>query len=195
MFATAVQIATPIIAGVRHDQLDLPTTCGGFDVKGLLDHLVSVLNRVTAFGTGESESAKDGRNDDWAAHWQVLADKCDAVWSDDALLGRDIVLPWTTMTGAEMLATYAAEITTHTWDLATPTGQHPAWDDAVCQLGLDAMRRELPMADRTPMWESFRANIPAGAEFQFDAPFANAVAVSSNASLIDLLVAWSGRRP
>ena len=29
------------------------------------------------------------------------------------------------MTGAEMLAMYVSEITTHTWDVATATGQHP----------------------------------------------------------------------
>jgi hypothetical protein len=33
------------------------------------------------------------------------------------------------------------------------------------------------------------------ANMQFDAPFANAVAVSTDAPLIDQLVAWTGRQP
>ena len=117
----------------------------------------------------------------------------DDAWSDDAKLDQTVVLPWATMTGAEMLAMYVSEITTHTWDIAKATGQHPEWDDAVCQLALDAMHRDLPMADRTPMWEAFKATAPAN--FQFDPPFANAVAVGADAPLIDQLVAWTGRQP
>ena len=120
----------------------------------------------------------------------AAADAVDDVWSDDALLDTTVVLPWATMTGAEMLAMYVSEITTHTWDLANATGQSPKWDDAVCQLSLDTMHRDLPMADRTPMWEAFKATMPAN--MQFDAPFANAVAVGTDAPLIDQLVAWTG---
>ena len=97
------------------------------------------------------------------------------------------------MTGAEMLATYVSEITTHTWDLATATGQQAQWDDEVCRLSLETMHRELPLADRSPIWEAFRANAPAN--IQFDAPFANAVAIGTDAPLIDQLVAWTGRQP
>jgi uncharacterized protein (TIGR03086 family) len=199
LFGAAVQIAVPTIAGVRHDQLDLPTPCAGFDVKALLAHLVLVLHRVAALGRGEAAFAADTLGDpvvehvDWVAEWHAAAADVDAACSDDALLERAVVLPWATMTGAEMLAMYVSEITTHTWDLAKATGQQPTWDDAVCQLALDAMHRNLPMADRAPMWESFLANAPAG--FQFEAPFANAVAVASDAPLIDRLVAWTGRRP
>jgi len=71
--------------------------------------------------------------------------------------------------------------------------QRPEWDDDVCRLALDAMHRDLPMADRAPMWEEFKAHAPAN--FQFDAPFANAVAVSVDAPLIDQLVGWTGRQP
>ena len=158
-----------------------------------------VLHRVATLGRGEEAFAPGSLGDPSAAHvdyeadWLAAADAVDDVWSDDDLLHSKIVLPWATMTGADMLAMYVSEITTHTWDIATATGQHPKWDDAVCQLALDAMHRDLPMADRTPMWDEFKANAPAN--FQFDAPFANAVAVGSDAPLIDQLVAWTGRQP
>lgn len=198
-FVAAVDIATPIIAGVRPNQFDLPSPCHNYDVKGLLDHLVFVLHRVATLGRGEEAFAPGSLGDASIAHgeheadWLAAADAVDDVWSDDELLHTEIVLPWATMTGADMLAMYVSEITTHTWDIATATGQHVKWDDAVCQLALDAMHRDLPMADRTPMWDEFKANAPAN--FQFDAPFANAVAVGSDAPLIDQLVAWTGRQP
>ncbi len=199
LFAAAVEVATPVIAGVRPDQLDQSSPCVDFNVKELLDHLVFVLHRVAALGRGDEAFAPGSLGDDavehvdWSADWRDRAADVAAAWSDDAALVQTIVLPWATLTGAETLSTYVAEITTHTWDLATATGQRAEWDDAVCRLALDTMRRELPMADRTAIWEAFRANAPAN--LQFDAPFANAVAVPGDAPLIDQLVAWTGRQP
>jgi uncharacterized protein (TIGR03086 family) len=198
-FVAAVDIATPVIANVRPDQYGLASPCHNYDVKGLLDHLVFVLHRVATIGRGEDAFAPGSLGDpavehtDYEADWLAAADSVDDVWSEDALLDSTVVLPWATMTGAEMLAMYVSEITTHTWDLAKATGQSPKWNDAVCRLSLDTMYRDLPMADRTPMWEAFQATMPAN--MQFDAPFANAVAVSSDAPLIDQLVAWTGRQP
>ncbi len=199
LFVAAVDIATPVIAAVRPDQYDLASPCHNYNVKGLLDHLVFVLHRVATIGRGEDAFAPGSLGDptvehvDYEADWLSAADSVDDVWSDDALLESTVVLPWATMTGAEMLGMYVSEITTHTWDVATATGQSPKWDDAVCQLSLDTMHRDLPMADRTPMWEAFKATAPAN--LQFDAPFANAVAVGADAPLIDQLVAWTGRQP
>lgn len=199
LFATAVRIAEPVIAGVRPDQLERPSPCVDFNVRELLDHLVFVLHRVAAIGRGDEAFAAGSlgdtkvEHDDWAADWRARAADVESAWADARRLQETVVLPWATMTGAETLATYVAEITTHTWDLATATGQRAAWDDDVCQVALETMRRELPLADRTPMWEAFRATAPAN--FQFDAPFANAVAVATDAPLIDQLVAWTGRRP
>jgi uncharacterized protein (TIGR03086 family) len=199
LFATAVAIAEPVIAGVRADQFGSPSPCFEYDVKGLLDHLVFVLNRVAALGRGDeafvprSMADEVVEHEDWVADWRAAAVLVEAAWLDDATLSQTVVLPWATMTGAEVLAMYVSEITTHTWDVAKATDQHAAWDDDVCQLALDAMHRDLPMADRTPMWEEFKANAPAN--FQFDAPFANAVAVRSDAPLIEQLVAWTGRQP
>jgi uncharacterized protein (TIGR03086 family) len=199
LFANAVQIAEPVIAGVRPDQLGQPSPCIEYDVRGVLDHLVFVLHRVANLGRGAEAFAPDSmadavvHHDDWAADWKAAAVDVEAAWADEARLEATIVLPWATMTGAAVLAMYVAEITTHTWDLATATNQHPTWDESVCRLALDAMQRDLPMADRAPMWEEFRAHAPAN--MQFDPPFANAVAVPGDAPLIDQLVGWTGRQP
>lgn len=199
LFATAVRIASPVIAGVRPDQLELPSPCVEYNVKEILDHLVFVLHRVAKVCRGEEAFSPTSMADDviehvdWAADWRAAASEVEAAYADDALLERTVVLPWAALTGAEMLATYTAEVTTHTWDLARATGQDAPWDEAVCRLALDAMHRSLPMVDRGPIWEAFRANAPAN--MQFDPPFANAVAVSSDAPLIDQLVAWAGRQP
>ena len=142
LFATAVRIAAPMIAGVRHDQLELPSPCVDFDVKGLLDHLTFVLHRVAKLCRGEQAFSPTSMADDvvelvdWATDWRAATAEVEAAYADDALLERTVVLPWAVLTGAEMLATYTSEITTHTWDLARATGQDAVWDVAVCRLAL-----------------------------------------------------------
>lgn len=109
-----------------------------------------------------------------------------------SVLQRTVRLPWKEDTGAAILASYVNEVTVHTWDLATATGQRPAWDPQVLSLAFDGIRF-MPGQNRAAMFEAMAQRVPAllrGAQ-----PFADAVPVSDDAPLIDRLVAWNGRRP
>ena len=182
-FATAVGTAVDAMGAVRPDQLSGPTPCTEFDVATLLGHLLSVLRRVAAVGRGESpfsvpQVSTDVPDDGWGAAARAAADDVLAVWTDDALLDRELTLPYGTHRGAVALATYTGELSTHTWDLAAATGQSPAWDDAAVAVGLAGTHHVLPAEGR--------------GEF---IPFAPAVPVAADAPLIDRLVAWQGRDP
>jgi uncharacterized protein (TIGR03086 family) len=193
-YARAVALGGEVIAGVRPDQLRAPTPCSEFDVATLLDHLVLVLERTAAMGRGDDAMAVQpaGRTEGWADAWQQAAHANQAAWSDEAL-DRKVTLPWTSMSGAEVLQMYTSEVTVHTWDLATATGQHPRWDDAVVGTALDAMRRDLPVEGRREMIEEAMRNMPPGTPRVF--PFADAVPVPEDAPLIDRLAGWTGRDP
>jgi uncharacterized protein (TIGR03086 family) len=181
-FAKAVALGGAVIAAVRPDQLDAATPCDDFTVRDLMGHLVTVLRRVAIMGEGGDPFAvpfeADVADGAHLGAWHAGAHAVMAAWTDDATLDRVITLPWSTMTGAQALEIYANEVSVHTWDLAVATGQRPAWDDAVLTRAAAALERELPAgADRT------------------GAPFAAAVAVSTDAPAIDRLVAVNGRRP
>lgn len=202
VFAHAVATAGRAIAAVRPEQLDLPTPCDQFDVRALLGHLLVVLRRVALLGEGNDPMAlprvitgvDDGA---WLDTWRGDAHRVQAAWTDDAL-GRTMVLPWVTAPGAAMLAMYTSELTVHTWDLATATGQHPQWDDQVVAVSTAAAQRGLPSGDREAAFAELMANLPPNAPAGFGAdgrPFGNPVAVDEQASPIDRLVAWYGRRP
>ncbi|MFN8019270.1 MAG: TIGR03086 family metal-binding protein [Acidimicrobiales bacterium] len=197
-FHAALDTATPLIAGVRADQLDGPTPCDDMDVRHLLAHLVFVAERVASMGRGvhpmDGPTEEVDRADDaWPAAWEAAKADVLAVWADEALLDREIVLPWTATTGRDTMALYAAELTTHTWDLARATGQEGAWDADALEVALDAMRKELPVADRTEMWAAASAQMPPSIPWRD--PFANAVDVAEGAPLVEQLVAWCGRDP
>jgi uncharacterized protein (TIGR03086 family) len=196
--AHAVLTAALAMDAVAPEQYDEPTPCAPMAVRDLLEHMVMVIRRVACAGRGEPlESwpidAADVAEGDWAAAFRAGAHDVQAAWTDDALLERPTPLPWGVFSGTEVLDVYTNELTVHTWDLARATGQAPDWDDQVLATSLAAIHAQLPMADRTPMWEATKAMLPP--EVPWEDPFANAVQVPDDAPMIDRLVAWNGRTP
>lgn len=175
-FDHAVALATAVMGRVGPHQLTNPTPCPDYDVRALLGHMVLVLRRVATLGRGEVPVAHEVMVDrDFTRAWLAAVHDVEVAWADDAVLGRTVRLPWSEASGAATLVTYLNEVTVHTWDLATATGQRPAWDPQVLSLAFDGIRF-LPAQNRGEA-------------------FADAVPVPDDAPLIDRLVAWNGRRP
>lgn len=199
VFARAVALGTAVIDAVRPDQLDQPTPCSEYDVRHLLGHLLTVLERVAVMGRGDDPfvvpMVTDGVADDaWLSAWLAAAHEVQAAWTDDATLDQTIRLPWAVLSGRATLASYTNEVTVHVWDLARATGQQPAWDDQVLEVAFDSIRQILPAGDRTAQFQAAIQNMPP--EVRPTAPpFGEAVAVPAGAPLIDRLVAWNGRTP
>jgi uncharacterized protein (TIGR03086 family) len=199
LFAAATATATDVIGRLRPDQLEDPTPCDEFDVRGLLAHVVGVAHRVAIMGRGGNPMSigpfTEGVPDDaWTTTWAAAAAEAGAAWADDATLARTVVLPWATDTGAAALLGYVNEVTVHTWDIAKATGQHPEWDTAAVESALVLMHRWLPGEHRAEIFAEVRKNMPPGGAAAGDA-FADVVPVPDDAPPIDRLVAWNGRRP
>jgi uncharacterized protein (TIGR03086 family) len=194
----AMDLGGRVVAEVRPEQMELPTPCGDLDVRALLAHTVSVLDRVAVIGRGGDvfsvpRTAPVVADDEWPGRWRDAAQEVVDAWADDDQLRRTYQLPWTLADGAAAVAVYTNELTVHTWDLAHATGQHPAWDPAVVDASLRAIHEQLPDAERQATWAAFSAQLPPGAVFE--PPFADAVDVPGDAPAIERLVAWNGRRP
>ena len=183
LLSIAIDLATSVVSNVRPDQYELPTPCAEFNVGELLGHMVAVLERLTIIGSlGDPNDASrliDVTPETVGTEWSTRADKVRAVWADPTLLRTMVTVPWGQVPGGAACAAYISEITTHSWDLATATGQQVQWADDVCRLSLMAMKMALP------------PELPRDAEI----PFGQPVAVSDDAPLIEQLVAWTGRRP
>jgi uncharacterized protein (TIGR03086 family) len=190
----AIAAGGSVIAGVRPDQLTAPTPCPEMDVRAMLGHLVAVLDRVTALGTDTDPFAvieTPAPDDDWSDAWARSAARATAAWRDDATLERTVTLPWIQGSGAEVLTSYFSELTVHTWDLATATGQQPRWDEVVLTAALEA-RPILAAENRRAVFEQISAAMGLD---EVAIPFAEAVTVPADAPAIDRLVAWNGRDP
>ena len=195
LFATAATTAGDVIATIHDDELGLPTPCDGFDVAGMLGHLEIVLHRVIALAEGTDPMAMPETvptpADGWHANWLRWTDRVAAAWADPAKLDEIMTLPWASGPGSALLATYIAELTVHTWDLAHALGREVAWDDNVLAAGLASYERVLPEPNRDERFAAVREHMPAG----WQPPFHNAVEVAADAPAIDRIVAWTGRRP
>lgn len=190
----AIAVGRSVIAGVRRDQLSLPTPCSEMDVRAMIGHLVGVLDRVAALGRGEDPFAvieTTSPDDGWSGAWTASARSAVDAWSDDAVLEQPMELPWIQGSGAEILTSYFSELTVHTWDLATATGQQPTWNDTVITAAL-AARDFLPAENRRALFEEVSAAMGLD---EAAIPFAEAVSVPADAPAIDRLVAWNGRDP
>jgi uncharacterized protein (TIGR03086 family) len=184
-FASAVALGTLAVEAVQPEQLDGPTPCADYDVRQLTHHLVGVLRRVAVIGAGGDPFSVtvndlDVPDAELPAAWAEAAEHAEDAWRDDEVLGAMRTLPFATLPGAIALSIYTSEVLVHTWDLASAIGHDLPWDAVADEVAasLAAMRVALPAEHR-------------GGEI----PFAPPVEVGADASLIEQLVAWTGRRP
>jgi uncharacterized protein (TIGR03086 family) len=189
-WAVAVHTAKQVVAHVRPDDLGRSTPCDEFDVASLLGHMTSGMMRVEAVGAGTDPFAvpnviTDVAPDGWPTALGAQLDAASAAWDDDASLERVTTLPWVSADGWTMLPTYVAELTVHTWDLATALDIDVTWHPDAVAMADAAARALLPGGRREEMV------LPNG----MTVPFHSAVEVRSDASPIDHLVACYGRQP
>lgn len=179
----ALDLVGDTLAAIRPEQYDTVTPCPEFTVRAMANHLVSVLRRLTVMGAGGSfmsvpHLAEDVADGDWAEALAASRKEFDAVWTDDAVLGREIALPWGPVPGAVAAVIYTNEFVLHAWDVVKATGQSPEWDAAMLAAPLAVMKQAVPAE-------------PRGGHV----PFGPVVEVPDDAPAIDRLVGWYGRRP
>ena len=196
-FAECAGLARSVVRGPLGDP-EAPTP-SGMTVQELVPHLVMAMRRAAASGKGIPffewpEEAPDVNLSNAVASVDRALNEVAEAWRNDRALDEPRPLPWEqSATGRESLAIYAAELLLHTWDLSQATGAAVTWSEPTLNTTLLVLRKELPMAERRPMWEAIAA--------QFDAdpddvtPFADAVPMAEDAPLLHQLLGWSGRSP
>jgi uncharacterized protein (TIGR03086 family) len=116
-------------------------------------------------------------DDGWGAAFEATRQEALAAWADDVVLERKVQLPFGTFTGATIAAIYTMELTAHTWDLASATGQLEALDDELAEASLPVAATMLPPDQR-------------GGYIPFD----GVIPVPDGASAYDRLAGFLGRQ-
>jgi uncharacterized protein (TIGR03086 family) len=184
-FGLALDRAAATLAAIGADDLTRPTPAEAYTVDQLARHLIAVVDRIAAVARGEDpfsvpqeiDPVTDG---DYRAALDRSRVVQEQVWADDAVLGRELTLPFAVLPGAVALSIYISEITVHTWDLATAIGAEVDWDDDIVAMAHQTITMGLPAE-------------PRGDEVGI--PFDPVVPTAEDAPIIERLVAWTGRDP
>ncbi|WP_202966109.1 TIGR03086 family metal-binding protein [Streptomonospora alba] len=160
----------------------LATPCADYDVRALIGHMVAVLHKLTRIGAGEATGDVGDvihgiADDGWADAFALARGETERVWNE-AVLDREVALPWATLPGRAALDAYTHEFTVHSWDLAHATGRRAALDPDLAVRALEAFPRFAPPEARSGQ-----------------GPFGPVVEAPEDADAYTRLAAYLGRRP
>jgi uncharacterized protein (TIGR03086 family) len=162
-----------VVAGIAPDQLDRPTPCAGFTVRGVLEHMIGGAGAFAAAYRGEEPGQPD-LSDPLGGFAPALGDLVAAITAPGAL-DQTVTAPFGAVPGDVFARFVVLDGLVHGWDLATATDQAyeppAALVDAVMDFAQTALE---PLRDGET--------------------FADAVAPTADASPIDRLANFTGRR-
>jgi uncharacterized protein (TIGR03086 family) len=170
---------TATVRNLSSEELSVPSACDQWDLRALLNHILGTGWMFTLANRGESvaEDGGDLVGDDHVAACTALAEANLAAWRAAGALEGERALPFGTFPAPMALLINVGEITVHSWDLATATGQDPTIDPEVAALLFD-FYRSIPL-------DEFRAHGAFGPEVEID----------PTAPIADRMLALLGFRP
>ena len=128
-----------VVGGIRADQLDNPTPCAKFTVRGVLEHMIGGATMFAA-GFRGAEPADADTSDPLASFGPTLTSLAEAMHSPGAL-ERTIQAPFGQAPGTTLARFVVLDGLVHGWDLATGTGQQFAPPDSLVA-DVDTFARE-----------------------------------------------------
>ncbi len=131
-----------VVRGV--EDLDAATPCADFDVRALVEHLLTWGPALAGAGRKEAvpplEDVRVG--DDWQARLEAqLSDVADAWSGEEAWAGTTHMGGPTKMPADLIGGMVLVELLVHGWDLGRASGQRPEWDDDVLEFALDEVAK------------------------------------------------------
>jgi len=179
--SVAVATTSEVVLAVAEERLAAPTPCAGFDVRGLLNHLMGVLTVAERAGrkAPEADAATlyvDRMVGDWRARFTDLAGTAGRAWAAAPAWHGETPLLGRTFAAADAGRKLLGELVVHGWDVARATGQDYEPADAVVRAAHEWYVHSLAAGRSPGAW---------GTEFP----------VPRTAPLLDRVLGLSGRDP
>lgn len=167
----------PVLAGVvgdiTPDQLDAPTPCAGFTVRGVLEHMIG---GATAFAAAfRGEAPVDAEITDVLGQFGPALTSLVAAITSPGALEREVQAPFGVLPGETFARFVVLDGLVHGWDLATATGQPYAPPAALVDAVTEFAREAVP-----PLRDGDT--------------FADAIEPPAGATAVERLAAFTGRR-
>ena len=175
----AIAVSRGVLENVKVDQLGDSTPCAGWNVGGLIDHMVGANIFFSAGVAGAPPAGIDAKfsEGDYLAAYDEHSAACVAAFQGDGVMDKMLTLPFGAMPGSAFIGLAMIDTFTHAWDLAKATGQST-------DLAPDLAATLLVGA---------KASIQPGFRSEDGAVFGMEKAAPSGASNADQLAAFLGR--
>ena len=162
-----------VVAGITPDQLDNPTPCDDFTVRGVLEHMIGGATVFAAVYRGQEPPDPD-LNNLLGDFEPVIGDLFTAISAPGAL-DRTVAAPFGEVSGETFARFVVLDGLVHGYDLATATGQpYAPSDELVAEADAFAHQTLDPLRDGQT--------------------FAAATEAAAGASRIERLAAYTGRQ-
>jgi uncharacterized protein (TIGR03086 family) len=164
------------------DQWGAQSACSEWDVRTLVNHLVSEQLWVVPLMAGSTVAEVGDRfdgdvlGDDPVPRWDAAVAAAVDAFGAPGALDRTVNLSFGDVSAAEYAWQMTADLAIHAWDLAQGIGVHDRLDEELCAAVLEAMRPAMPL-------------------FEASGLFAPPLPVPGDADAQTTLLLLSGRQP
>src|SRR6266508_4015388 len=140
--------ARATIATVQPEELNSPTPCSDWDVKGLINHMIGVCNMFAGGlkGTAQAGDFTGSGGGDLAGvnplgAYGRAADALMQEWRAPGALEKTLKMPFGDMPGTMVASIVVGDQTIHTWDLAKALGRPYTMDEDLASATLQMMQQ------------------------------------------------------
>jgi len=158
--ALALDATSVIVDQIQPDQLDVPTPCDGWNVRELLNHLVSGNWWAAELGAGKTiqevgdQLDGDVLGDDPAGAYKASALAAAEVFRRPGALDAPCAVSYGPVPGSVYAGHRYLDVLIHGWDLATATGQNTRLDPALVDAAWDVLLPQLDLLQGSGMFGS-----------------------------------------
>ncbi len=147
----ALEAAQRIVDGVSSSRLDLATPCSEWNVRHVINHLVTGNMLAVSWirGTEPPDRSADHLGDDYSDAFRRSATDLVAAMETPGVLETVFPTPLGKRPGAMLAAMRRNEALAHAWDIATATGQPRDLVPELCEEALAGYRLFLDGIDRS----------------------------------------------
>ncbi len=137
--ARALDATGRVVAGIPADRWQAPTPCPQWDVRGLVNHVVSGNLWAAELGAGRTIEQVGDRLDgdvlgaDPAAAYAASASAASAAFRRPGALDAPCAVSYGPVPGAVYAGHRLIDVLIHGWDLAAATGQDTTLDDQLVE--------------------------------------------------------------
>ncbi len=172
------RIVKTTIGGLSSQHREAQTPCREWTVHDVIEHMCQGGHMIAGGLQGQAppESAPDFLADGPAKGWDETIEHLREAATPEALADTH-QMPFGEVPGEVALSVIVADHLVHAWDIAQASGQVPEIGDDLASWALETWQAVVPAEGRTG--DGFDAAVPVG----------------DDASPVDRLVAYTGRRP